>query len=449
MQDLARVNRRRPKLVRCLLLASLALSTAFAQVGPPPVIVTQPLSQTVQINDGVTFLVVAASGTRMTYKWFHEGKRIGGANAASYTIPRVSLADAGSYAVRVVNAAGSVMSSNATLTILVPPQITADPANQQVVAGQTASFSVVANGSPPLTFQWLFNGVPLADATNSTLTLNSVQLQDAGAYSAKVSNVAGSVTSAPATLIVDAPPSISTGPQSQTVIAGRDVSFSVVASGTAPLRYQWNLAGASIPGATQPTLTLNNVQPTDAGNYSVVVANVAGSTPSAAATLTVLVPPSITTEPQSQTVIAGQSASFSVVADGTAPLNYQWSFGTTALPGATNAALTLTNVQPADAGDYTVVVANTAGSATSAAATLAVTIPSCTTPPRFDSTTMTSQGFTLQSSVSAGCSYILLTSADLVDWMPLCTNTALAGTLEITDSGATNLDRRFYRVEVE
>src|ERR1019366_5068480 len=160
----------------------------------------------------------------------------------------------------------------------------------------------------------------------------------------------GSVTSAVATLTVLVPPGITTQPQSLTVTQGQSASFSVVASGTAPLSYQWSLNGTALSGATSSTLTLTNVPTTYAGSYAVVVTNVAGSVTSAVATLTVLVPPGITTQPQSLTVTQGQSASFSVVASGTAPLSYQWSLNGTDLPGATSSTLTLNNVQPTDAG---------------------------------------------------------------------------------------------------
>jgi hypothetical protein len=172
-----------------------------------------------------------------------------------------------------------------------------------------------------------------------------------------------------------APPVISVQPNNGTVTSGGTVNFSVVASGTAPLSYQWRKDGALISGAISSTLTLTNVQSADAGSYTVVVSNSAGSVTSSAATLTVnaaAVAPTITTQPTSQSVTAGTSATFSVSASGTAPLTYQWSKNGSPVSGATSATLNLSNVQSADAGSYTVVVTNSAGSATSSAATLTV-----------------------------------------------------------------------------
>ena len=101
-------------------------------------------------------------------------------------------------------------------------------------------------------------------------------------------------------------------------------AFSVFASGTAPFNYQWRKAGTNIFGATTATNTIASAQTADVGSYTVVVTNVAGSVTSAVATLTVNVPPSIDTEPQSQSVNEGASVSFFVIATGTAPLSYQW-----------------------------------------------------------------------------------------------------------------------------
>ncbi len=258
------------------------------------------------------------------------------------------------------------------------PSITTQPASQTVTAGANVTFSVVATGTAPLSYQWMKNSANIAGATTSTLTLNNVASTDAGGYSVNVSNSAGSITSATATLTVNpvvVAPSITTQPVSQTVTAGANVSFNVVATGTAPLSYQWMKNSANIAGATFSNLTLNNVATTDAGGYSVKVSNSAGSATSTTATLTVnpaATAPSITLQPVSQTVTAGANVSFSVGASGTAPLSYQWMKNSANIAGATTATLTLSSVTAADAGGYSVKVSNSAGSVTSSTATLAV-----------------------------------------------------------------------------
>jgi endonuclease/exonuclease/phosphatase family metal-dependent hydrolase len=168
-------------------------------------------------------------------------------------------------------------------------------------------------------------------------------------------------------------PSITTQPQSQTVSPGGNVTFTVTAAGTAPLAYQWLFNGTNISGANTNFYFLANAQFTNAGNYSVTVTNIAGSITSSNAVLTVSnTPPSITTQPQSQTVSIGASPTFTVTANGTAPLTYQWLLGGTNISGANTNTYTLSNVQTGDAGNYSVIVTNIAGGVTSSVATLTV-----------------------------------------------------------------------------
>ncbi|WKL03689.1 immunoglobulin domain-containing protein [Paenibacillus amylolyticus] len=190
---------------------------------------------------------------------------------------------------------------------------------------------------------------------------------DAGNYTVVVTNTAGNVTSNAAVLTVNpAPvsPAITSQPSDQTVTEGQTATFSVTASGDAPLSYQWKKNGTDINGATSSTLTVTNAQKVDEGSYTVEVTNTAGNVTSNAALLTVnpvLVSPAITSQPSDQTVTEGQTATFSVTASGDTPLSYQWKKNGTDINGATSSTLTVTNAQSVDAGNYTVVVTNTAG----------------------------------------------------------------------------------------
>ena len=172
-------------------------------------------------------------------------------------------------------------------------------------------------------------------------------------------------------------PQIVTPPANQTVTAGQSATFSVTATGKAPLSYQWNKNGTAISGATSSSYTTPPTTAADNGDlFNVVVSDPLGNTASTAATLTVTGgsgAPSIIAQPVNQTVTAGQSATFSVTATGTAPLSYQWNKNGTAISGATSAAYTTPPTTTADSGaQFTVVVSNTSGSITSAAATLTV-----------------------------------------------------------------------------
>src|SRR5262249_13105283 len=149
-------------------------------------------------------------------------------------------------------------------------------------------------------------------------------------------------------------------PISLTVTQGADASFTVTASGIPAPNYQWFYNGASLPGEINSTLTIPAAQVANAGSYKVVAANLLGSATRALATLTVLLPPFIVTQPGSLVLNPGATATFSVLAGGDPPLRYQWRFNGNPIAGATAASLTLSNVQLANSGDYDVVVANNA-----------------------------------------------------------------------------------------
>lgn len=260
-----------------------------------------------------------------------------------------------------------------------PPSIINDLTDQAASLGDDVTFSVDAGGTLPLTYQWYYNtNTLLSVGTNSTITLTNVQLSDAGGYSVIVTNFYGSTTSVVAQLTVGIlPPSIDADPQDQSALVGQDTSFSVQASGTAPLNYQWYYnTNTVLSDQTNSVLNLTNVQLTDAGGYSVLVANGSGSATSAVAQLTVSLPvaPSIITQPADQAgILPGATATFSVQASGSDPLNYQWYYNTnTLLPNATDSILTITNVQPVNGGAYSVVVDNSVGSITSSVAFLTV-----------------------------------------------------------------------------
>jgi hypothetical protein len=346
----------------------------------------QPQSQTITAGQSVTFSVTATGTAPLSYQWSQNGTAISGATSSSYTISNVQAANAGTYTVTVSNGTlPNATSSGAVLTVSaasVAPSITAQPQSQTITAGQSVTFSVTATGTAPLSYQWSQNGTAISGATSSSYSILNVQAANAGTYTVTVANgTLPNATSSGAVLTVNpAPvaPSIVVQPQSQTVTASQSVTFSVTATGTAPLSYQWSQNGTAISGATSSSYTIPNVQAANAGTYTVTIAN--GTLPNATSNGAVLtvnpapVAPSIVMQPQSQTVTAGQSATFSVTASGTAPLSYQWSKNGTAIPGATSSSYTIPNAQAANAGTYTVTIANgTLPNATSSGAVLTVT----------------------------------------------------------------------------
>ena len=180
------------------------------------------------------------------------------------------------------------MSGQALHVYHVPLTAMVSPAVTNVFSGSNATFSATAYGTAPLAYQWRFNGTNLAGATTNFYSITNIGAGSAGNYDLVLSDFSGSVTSAVAILTVSGvpvAPGITAQPQGLVVNQGSNAMFTVGATGTAPLNYQWLFNGANISGATLSNYTLVNVQPTNAGNYSVVITNVAGSVTSSVAVL--------------------------------------------------------------------------------------------------------------------------------------------------------------------
>jgi hypothetical protein len=371
--------------------ASLAISTV-------PAITTDPSSSALCTGSPASFNVVASSIIPLTYQWrkngtpLTDGGNISGSTTATLSVNPTSTSDAGNYDVVVTNTCGSATSAPATLTINTAPTIGSQPSGVAACSGSRASFTVGASG-PSLTYQWQRNGVNLVDGGNisgsstSTLTINPAGPGDADNYEVVVTDACGSVTSTPAVLSITTGPMIVAQPMSSELCSGSRATFSVGATGPAPISYQWrkngvNLSdGGNVSGSTTATLSINPTSSADTATYDVVVANACGSLNSAPAMLTVDVAPMIASQPMSVTTCAGSRASFSVAASGTPTLTYQWRKNGSALAnggnvsGANSPSLSINPTSTTDAGSYDVVITNGCGTATSRSAALSINTP--------------------------------------------------------------------------
>ncbi len=213
---------------------------------------------------------------------------------------------------------------------------------------------------------WQLNGLALS----SKATIRARGYTSGGGYESSSSWTVETVIG---------PPLFSQQPVARTNNATTTASFTAVALGGAPLSYQWLKNGANlqdggiVSGALTPTLMLTNVFGGDAGSYSVIASNAAGSVTSSVAALTVI-DPLLTSQPLSLATNAGQTVSFSVTVIATSPLSYQWRQNGTNQPAGTNALLVITNAEGADAGNYDVLVSNAFGSVTSMVASLTLNL---------------------------------------------------------------------------
>ncbi len=368
-------------------------ATAVLTVNPATAITDQPDNLTQCAGTTASFAVTATGTAPITYQWqkfvagvwsnLTNGGDISGANAATLQIANIDNTDAGSYLVVVHSSCGpDITSTSADLTVNPATAITGQPAGLTQCAGTTASFTVTASGTAPITYQWqklsgsIWNNVTdnanVSGATAATLQITNINNTNAGDYRVIVHSACGTdITSATASLTVNNLPVINTQPQSITRCTGTEATFTVSATGTG-LTYLWRKGGIPIsPAQTNSTLVINPVTAGDADSYDVIINNGCGDVTSAAAVLTVAFSPAITTQPVSLDLCEGGDVSFSVAATGT-DLTYQWRKDGVDIPGATEPVLNLTGVTPAQSGDYTVLVHGLCDNITSDAANLLV-----------------------------------------------------------------------------
>ena len=361
-------------------------------VAQPPVITVQPAGTNCLIGGTATLTVSATGRSPLSYQWSKGGVTVG--QNASLTLANVQSTDFGSYTVTITNTDGTITSQTATITETpVVPAITSTLTTVQVVAGTSTNLNVIATGTKPLTYQWSLNGTRLANQTQSSLTISSAKATDAGAYSVTVTNAYGSATATNSIVTVLFAPGIISQSTNLTAIVGGSFTLNVVASNATSTT--WTKNGVTVGNTAQ--ITISNLQTNDAGNYTVTVSNNVGSVSGQPITVTVMTPPNITSNPIGVTVTNNNNITLSVTATGSAPLNYQWSLNGTAVTGATQSTLPLTNIQTNNAGYYTVTVSSPYGTITSSPALVVVNTiidvaPTITTQPQglqFSATNLT------------------------------------------------------------
>jgi hypothetical protein len=255
---------------------------------------------------------------------------------------------------------GNMLTGPGTLDATTPGMVSSDPYGGGASDGNFTTTPLLS-GSP-------------TQAGNYTFTLQAFELGNLGGLSSGSFNYTINVAAATS----GSAPSFTTQPTGRSVTAGTSTTLTVAVSGSPAPTLQWLKNGAPITGATSTTLSLSNIQAADAGDYTVVAVNSAGSNTSTTATLTVTTSggpaslPVITRQPAAQTVASGTTVVLSTDVTASPAAAFQWRKGTTAIAGATNATLIISAATAADAGNYSVDVTNSVGKVTSSAASLAV-----------------------------------------------------------------------------
>ncbi|MDB6031905.1 MAG: hypothetical protein JWM16_2243 [Verrucomicrobiales bacterium] len=399
-------------------LAFLRVQELGTSIGPI-VITQQPAPQTNALGASVSFSVQAHGyGSALSYRWMKNGATVTGANQAAYTISSLNSSHAGTYSVEISNALYKVTSTNAELVISQPqPEILIQPLSVLAFDGSNAAFNVVARGASVLKYQWQWNGTNLPGATASNLNVGSAANSNAGPYRVVITNASGMAVSSEALLetttigaaldatnlvwVMDGS-SVFWIPQTNVVHSGSTalqtgrftrggqinvLSASVTGPGT--LRFWWKMNSANLSAGYQFSVDgINQARGSGVFDWQRAVLFVGSNSHTlswkffnnSSSTNDVVIgwlddvsflpgiqAPEFLSAPSNRTILVGTPFRFSTAVEGLPPLSYQWQFNFMDLPGATNAYLPLPKAQGSNAGTYTVIVSNPAGSVSASA----------------------------------------------------------------------------------
>ncbi len=306
---------------------------------PKPTITSQPQSITVFDGDTATFTVEADDAA--SYQWSYQKPgtstwtdvSAASGKTATYTMTAAARHNGYKYRCTVKNAAGSTVSSAAKLTVRVPIVITVQPKNLTVNEGATATFKVTATGAD--SFLWYYQkpgetdwtSVSSSSGKTASYSMTTAARHDGYKYRCELKNATESVVTDAVTLTLNLKPVITQQPESLSIYAGYTASFTVVADGAAGYQWSYQKPGETTwtnvsSNGTSETYSLTAAARHNGYKYRCTVKNSVGSRVSATATLTVMTPIVITTQPVDKSVAAGKSVTFKVTATGAS--SYQW-----------------------------------------------------------------------------------------------------------------------------
>lgn len=288
-----------------------------------PFLADQPDSVVVCDGAPASFSVAAIeSAPPLSYQWRKNGADLPGETGTTLSIAAAGAADEASYDVVVDDGCGQQVSLPATLALATAPLVLMDPASATRCTEETAVFTVSASSNAPLTYQWRKDGIDLPGENGSTLTLNALVLGDAGDYDVVIDNGCDTTTSAAATLMVEEKQTILDQPDGVVACLGDSALFSVSATASFPLTYQWRKNGVDLPGEESDTLVLTGLTAADAASYDVRVGGDCDPVFSTPAVLS-FDAASFLLQPAPQTVCEGSLVILEVVSSDPT-VTYQW-----------------------------------------------------------------------------------------------------------------------------
>jgi hypothetical protein len=338
------------------------------------VITQQPLGATGKTTGGTHTMSVQVTGTLPRFQWQLNGQDIPGENASELVLDPLDWFNNGKYRVVVSNRVSRVVSREAALSVTSPPVILSPPTSRKAARRGTTTFTVKAQGTGKLQYQWFKNDVPITGARGTSLTLSRLDTPSEGAYRVKVLNTLGETVSDPGTLVVEDVPVVVVNPAPASFEITKALTLGVGVSGSPAFKYQWQRNKKDLLGQTGETLVIPSAQLTDSALYRVIVTNDVGKATSREARATVMLPPTITTQPLPVSEYQGFNATFNVKAGGSGPFTYRWLRNSAVIKTTTVPTLSLTNLQLEQAGNYSVEVVNAVNSITSTVVPLDVLV---------------------------------------------------------------------------
>lgn len=237
----------------------------------PPAFRNQPVSRNVTNGANVVLTATVGGAAPFSYSWFLNGTNladsgnISGTTTALLSILSATASNSGSYQLVVTNLTGTVTSSITILNVGFIPTVSVQPASQTNLAGSSTAFLATTGGSTPQAYRWRRSGTNISNGsiylgvTTTNLILTGITTNAGGNYTLVATNLFGAITSSVVTLTVVLPPKITGGISNRTIECGSNVTFTITATGTAPLYYQWSFDGTPTPGATNASLSFTNV----------------------------------------------------------------------------------------------------------------------------------------------------------------------------------------------
>ncbi|MDA7510903.1 hypothetical protein N8612_04425, partial [Verrucomicrobia bacterium] len=324
-----------------------------------PAITKELQPQSVAIGASL-FLTVANSGQPpFTYTWSKDGVETVSTKDPFLLLPNAQSEQSGHYSLTISNPGGEATTGPVKIRILPRASITSQPEGVQVMQTRPFDLSVTVEGGGELSYQWFKDGVELDGATSSVYSVAESDFGQTGLYKVSIDSELGPIESDTVSVLVTpliVAPEIVAGPRSQKVDLGASVSLTVVADGTEPLEYVWFFGGNVINGASGPFLIIEVVEESNLGNYAVEVKNSQGAARSDDAILSLRQPVSITSEPEDQRVILGESLRLEFEIAGDPPFTLHWEKDGEVISDAVDTVFELASVEASDAGQYQFVV---------------------------------------------------------------------------------------------